>query len=211
MSTRWAPRLQVAAACLLVVAYASLSHYCNASRTPGLGAALALVPLSGVILMVAWRATPPGIAVLLSTGLAATLYRLWPWFELNFSLFYLIQESSIYCLLGLTFGRSLRVGRISFCTRLADKLHGPLSAHEVLYTRRVTLAWAVFFFTVAAISVLLYVLAPLDTWSVYINFCVWPLITAMFVVEYRIRQRVLPQVARRGLLATVRVYLASPE
>jgi uncharacterized membrane protein len=81
----------------------------------------------------------------------------------------------------------------------------------VLYTRRVTAAWAVFFFTVAAVSILLFLFAPLRVWSIYINFCVLPLVGAMFVAEYLVRRRVLPQVRRAGLLATVRVYLATPQ
>ena len=31
------------------------------------------------------------------------------------------------------------------CTQLADKVHGPLSALELRYTRRVTAAWTLFF------------------------------------------------------------------
>jgi uncharacterized membrane protein len=211
VSTRWGRRLQFAAAGLLVVAYASLSHYCNASGAHDLGAALALAPLTFLSLALVWRGTPPIVALLLSAGLAAVLYRIWPLLENHFALFYLVQESSIYGLLGLTFGRSLLLGRTALCTQLADKLHGPLSAREVLYTRHVTLAWAVFFFTVAAVSILLYLTAPLRVWSIYINFCVMPLVAAMFVAEYLVRRRVLPQVARAGLLATVRVYFANPE
>jgi uncharacterized membrane protein len=211
VSTRWGRRLQFAAAGLLVVAYASLSHYCNASGAHDLGAALALAPLTFLSLALVWRGTPPVVALLLSAGLATVLYRIWPLLEKHFALFYLVQESSIYGVLGLTFGRSLLPGRTALCTQLADKLHGPLSPRELLYTRHVTLAWAVFFFTVAAVSILLYLTAPLRVWSIYINFCVMPLVAAMFVAEYLVRQRVLPQVARAGLLATVRVYFANPE
>jgi uncharacterized membrane protein len=89
-------------------------------------------------------------------------------------------------------------------------VHGPLSPREVLYTRHVTLAWTVFFFAIVAISVLLFLHAALRIWSIYINFCVLPLIGAMFLAEYLVRRRVLPLVKRGGLLATVRVYFASP-
>jgi uncharacterized membrane protein len=75
----------------------------------------------------------------------------------------------------------------------------------------VTAAWAVFFFSIAAVSILLYLLAPLRIWSIYINFCVLPLVGAMFVAEYLVRRRVLPQNRRAGLLATVRVYLATSQ
>jgi uncharacterized membrane protein len=208
---RWGRRLQCAAACLLVVSYAGLSHYSNSSAAHGLGAALALAPLTTLGLILAWRGTPPLAAMALTVALAVVLYYLWPLLEQNFSLFYLLQESAVYCLLGLTFGRSLLPHHTAMCTQLADKVHGPLSAREVLYTRHVTAAWAVFFFTIAAVSILLFVYAPLRIWSIYINFCVLPLVGAMFVAEYWVRRRVLPPIERAGLLATVRVYFANPQ
>jgi uncharacterized membrane protein len=207
---RWGRRLQFAVACVLVVAYAGLSHYCNSSGAHGLGAALALTPLTALALILTWRWMPLA-AVLLAAGLAALLYHWWPLLEQNFSLFYLVQESGVYSLLGLTFSRSLLRNHVALCTQLADKLHGPLSPREVLYTRHVTAAWAVFFFAIAAVSILLFMCAPLRIWSIYINFCVLPLVGAMFVAEYLVRRRVLPQVRRAGLLATVRVYFVSPQ
>lgn len=211
MSRRWGRRLQYPAACLLVVAYATLSHYCNSARAPGLGAALALAPATGIASILVWRSTPPPAAMLLLAGLALLLGMVWPLMERNFPLFSVVQESGVYGLLGVTFSRSLAGGRIALCTRLADKVHGPLLPREVLYTRRVTGAWAVFFFTIAALSILLFVGEPLRIWSLYINFCVLPLVGLMFLAEYLVRRRVLPQVEHGGLLATLRVYLAHPQ
>jgi uncharacterized membrane protein len=209
VSKRWGRRLQYAVACLAVITYAGLSHYCNSTGAHRLGAALALTPLTAVALVLAWRWAPLA-AIFLAGTLAAVLSKFWPLLEGNFSTFYLVQESGVYTLFGLTFSRSLLRNHTALCTQLADKLHGPLSPREVLYTRRVTAAWAAFFFTIAAVSILLFLNAPLRIWSIYINFCVLPLVGAMFVAEYLVRRRVLPQVKRAGLLATVRVYFASP-
>ena len=206
---RWGRRLQYAVACVLVITYAGLSHYCNSAGAHGLGAALALTPLTVLALVLAWRWSPLA-AIPLTAGLAAPLYDFWPLLEQNFFVLSLVQESGVYSLLGLTFSRSLLRNHVALCTQLADKLHGPLSAREVRYTRHVTAAWAVFFFAIAAMSILLFLRAPLRIWSIYINFCVLPLVGAMFVAEYLVRRRVLPQVKRAGLLATVRVYFASP-
>ena len=212
MNARWRRRLQCAAAGVLLAAYAGLSHYCNSvDGAHDLGAALALGPLTLLALILAWRSTPPPLALLLTGGLAGLLYTLWPLFKQNYALFYLVQESGIYSLLGLSFARSLMPNRVALCTQLADQVHGPLSPREVLYTRRVTLAWAVFFFAVAAASVLLYALAPFRIWSVYINFCMLPLVGAMFVAEYFVRRRALPETRRAGLLATIRVYFATSQ
>jgi uncharacterized membrane protein len=196
---------------VLVVAYASLSHYCNAHGVRDMGAALALAPLTLLILVVVWRSWSTLAAVVATAGWGLVLFSVWPIMARNFSLFYLIQESSVYAILGLTFANSLRRNKIALCTQLADKVHGPLSPQEVAYTRRVTAAWSVFFFTVATVSVALYVGAPLRIWSIYINFCVMPLVAAMFIGEYVVRRRVLPQIKRVGVMASVRIYFASPQ
>jgi uncharacterized membrane protein len=207
---RWDRRLQCAAACVAIAAYAGLSHYCNSvAGGRDLGAALALAPLTVVATILAWRSAPPAVAALLFAGLIGLLIGLWPVLRQNYPLLNLVQDSSVYGFLGFTFARSLLPGRVALCTRLADKERGPLSTHEVRYTRRVTAAWTIFFFAVTAVSILLFVSAPLRIWSLYINFCVLPLVGAMFVAEYLVRRRVLPGVKRTGLLATVRVYLAT--
>lgn len=207
----WRRRLQCAAVCLSVGAYAGLSHYCNSVAGAGsLGAALTLAPLAAVALALAWRWMPPLTAALATAGLAGVLYCAWPLLTQNFRFISLLQDSGVYCLLGVTFARSLTPSHVAICTQLADKVHGPLSPREVRYTRGVTVAWTLFFFGLAAVSVLLYAAAPLRVWSFYINFCALPLIGAMFVAEYLVRRRALPGGPRAGLLATVRVYFANP-
>ena len=211
MSAHIGHRLQCAALCLSIAAYAGLSHYCNTHGSADLGAALALGPVVGLAVLFAWRSLPPAAAALLGAGLAILMVVFWSFLRRRFDLFSLVEETGVYVLLGMTFGRTLRRGRVALCTQLADKEHGPLSPFEVLYTRRVTAAWTAFFFAVAAASMALFVGAPRRIWSLYINFCVLPLVGAMFVAEYWVRRRVLPQVRRAGLLATVRVYLAAPQ
>jgi len=202
-------RVQYAAACVAVALYAGLSHYSNsAAGGRELGTALALAPITLVAAILAWRTTPRAVAALLCAGLAGAIVGLWPVLRQNYPLINLVQDSSVYCLLGITFGRSLLPGRVALCTQLANREHGPLSADEVRYTRRVTAAWSAFFFLITVVSILLYVWAPLRIWSVFINFCVLPLVGVMFIAEYQLRRRILPG-KRTGLLATLRVYLAA--
>jgi uncharacterized membrane protein len=206
---RWGRRLQGAAVCVALGAYAGLSHYCNSvSGARDLGAALALGPITAISMILAWRWMPVPGALLTAIALAGLLFGYWPLLTRNFPLISLVEGSGIYALLGLTFGQSLLPGRVALCTRLADRVHGPLSAHELRYTWRVTAAWTMFFFVIAAMSVILFLRAPLRIWSIYTNFCVLPLVGAMFLIEYLVRRRALPGQPRAGLLATVRVYLA---
>src|ERR1700760_3889901 len=109
---RWGGRLPWAAACVMIAAYAVLSHYCNSmSGASELGALLALTPLTVFALVMCWRSMPPVAAAALTLLLCGLLYTLWPVFKTHYSMFYLVQESSVYGLLGLTFSRSLLSGR----------------------------------------------------------------------------------------------------
>jgi uncharacterized membrane protein len=206
----WRRRLQLTAIVVVLVAYPALSHYSIATaKTHGWAVALALGPVLSVALVLIWRWAHVVVALLAATATAWLLLHYWSLMETNFSLVYLLQECTLYAVMALSFGQSLRRGRVALCTQLADKLHGPLSPDEVLYTRRVTAAWALFFVLIAATTCALFYFAPLHTWSMFANFCVLPLIGLMFAAEYAVRRRVLPQAQPRGILAAVRVYFAS--
>jgi uncharacterized membrane protein len=206
----WRRRLQLSAVIVFVVAYAGLSHYSNtAANNHDLGVGLALGPVLTIGLLLIWRWTHLLIALLAAAAAAVLLRHYWPVLEKNFPVVYLLQEGGFYSLMAASFGLSLFGNRVSLCTQLADKVHGPLTAQELHYTRRVTAAWALFFVSIAAVTVGLFVLAPLRVWSFFANFCVVPLMGLMFIVEYAVRRRVLPHVSRRGILAAVRVYFAS--
>jgi uncharacterized membrane protein len=206
----WRRRLQLAAIIAFVAAYAILSHYSNSlAKTHDLGVGLALGPVITVGLVLVWRGTHLWVALLAAAAAALVLRHFWPVLEKNFSVVYLLQEGGFYSIMALSFGQSLLGRRQALCTLLADKVHGPLTPQEVRYTRSVTAAWALFFVMITAATLGLFVFAPLRLWSLFANFCVLPLIGLMFVGEYAIRRRALPQVPRRGILAAVRVYFAS--
>jgi uncharacterized membrane protein len=202
-------KLFLAAACLLIVAYTALSHYANTHPAPRLGAALSLGPLLAVGVTLLWRSLRPPIALAAGILAAALLYDGWPLVERNFSIVYLLQECTMYGLLAFGFWSSLGPGKVALCTRLADRLHGPLRPLEERYTRQVTLAWAVFFSALAAAILLLYLAAPRALWSAFVNFIALPLVAAMFAAEYAVRRRVLPAAFHSGILTTVRVFFAS--
>jgi uncharacterized membrane protein len=106
----------------------------------------------------------------------------------------------MYSFLAFGFGRSLGRGHIALCTRLADRLHGPLTPREVRYTRQVTAAWAIFFGALTLTILGLYCLASVRAWSLF---------GLMFAVEYAVRRHALPETERRGILASVRVFMSS--
>ena len=207
---RWRRRLQLAAVIAFVFAYAGLSHYSNsAASSRDIGVGLALGPPLAIGLLLIWRWTRLSLALLAAAAAALLLHNYWPVLERNFPMVYLLQEGGFYSLMALSFGQSLLGRRPALCTQLADKVHGPLTAQEVRYTRRVTAAWALFFVLITAATLILYAFFSLAVWSLFANFCVLPLIGLMFAGEYAIRRRALPQLPRRGILAAVRVYFAN--
>jgi len=202
-------RLQLAAVLALIVAYASLSHYCNVTGRRELGAALALMPFIVLAASIFRRSRRPLIWASVGVAAAIVLYDCRALLEKNFSLVYLLQECGMDGLLAVGFGRSLRAGETPLCTRLADQLHGPLTPAERRYTRQVTLAWAVLFVALMLTTLGLYVAAPLAAWSLFVNFVTFPVIVVMFVAEFAVRRRVLPPADRGGILAAVRVFFSS--
>src|ERR1700737_1317851 len=202
-------RLQLAAVVVFFIAYSVLSHYSNSHpKAQNLGAVLSLAPMLTIGLVLIWRWSGALLALLALAAAAWLLREFWPLVTENFPLVYLIQECGFYAIMAWSFGRSLFKGRVPLCTQLADKVHGPLSAAELRYTRKVTVAWAVFFLTNMAVTILLYELIPLRIWSLFANFLSLPLILLMFAVEYAVRRRALPQVKSSNLIDTLRVYFA---
>jgi uncharacterized membrane protein len=194
---------------LFFIAYSVLSHYSNLNpQAPDLRTLLALAPMLTLGLVLLWRWSGALIALLAAAATAYVLRAFWPPLTQNFSIVYLVQQAGFYSIMAFSFGRSLLNDRVPLCTQLADRIHGPLSPLELRYTRSVTVAWVIFFLLNLAATFLLYRFASLRIWSLFVNFCSLPLILLMFVAEYLVRRRVLPQVQRNGLIATLRVYFA---
>jgi uncharacterized membrane protein len=123
---------------------------------------------------------------------------------------YFLQHVAMFLALAAWFAASLRPGRNALVTRFALLVEGTLSPAGLAYTRGVTLAWALFCAATAAISALLFFLAPLTVWSLFANLLTLPLVGAMFVAEYLVRVRVCPELGHgslaRGVLLSVRAY-----
>jgi uncharacterized membrane protein len=204
---RWSRRLQIVAVALLLIAYAGLSHFSNTNpEAKGLATLLAIAPMLILGGLMVWRWNGAILALLLGAVVLLALHHYWNVLSKEFPVVYLIQQAGFYVLMAWTFGRTLFKGRVPLCTEFADRIHGPLTALELTYTRSVTLAWTLFFIGNLAVTFVLFAFAPLHTWSFFVNFVSLPLVLLMFVLEFAVRRCVLPQVHRHGLIATLRIY-----
>jgi uncharacterized membrane protein len=192
----------------LSICGAILAHYAIVqSSTPTLGALLSLLPLAAVGFVAARRARRREL-VLGAIALAAlALWLGWGLLEQNFTNLFFIEHAGMNLLLAVMFGRTLVGGSEPLCTRFARIIHGTLPPEVLLYTRRVTLAWAIFFASLFVVSCVLYFGNFVAAWSFLANIASPILIATMFVVEYAIRLRVLPNHERIGILGGMRAFL----
>ncbi len=196
---------------VLVIAYPLLAHYTIRSAQHGnLGALLAIAPVVLITLVLAWRASRRLLMLGMVLLLCVALWALWPALEHHFGVVYWLQNAGVLLVLCIVFGRTLLAGQKPLCTRFAEAVHPPLTPRHEIYARQVTVAWTLFFAVMVLISTLLFFLAPLATWSVFANFMTLPLVALMFVAEYRVRRRLLPNLRNTHILDAVRAFRNTP-
>ena len=197
---------------VLVLAWAVLAHYGSAGDgTSNFAAGLASAPLVAIVIILLWRVSALWMVLggLLTIGGLALI---WPTVRQNVALLYFIQHLGTNLALGILFGRTLLAGRRPLVTHFALMAHGgKISPTKDRYTRGVTIAWTVFFFGMASVSVLLFFFASAAAWSAFANLLRLLLIVLMFVVEHLVRMRLLPPEDQSSVADTIRGYRLSTE
>jgi uncharacterized membrane protein len=173
---------------------------------PAAGALLCLIPLTGFVLWGLKRVHHRMIVVALLLAIAAVLWRNWAALEHRFPDVFFVEHVVANLALASLFGRTLLRGREPLVTRFARLVHGVMPPDLARYTRRVTIAWTVFFLAIALASTVLYAAGWRSAWSLLVNFLNAALVGTMFVAEYAIRHRVLPDLERIGVLGGIRAF-----
>ena len=195
------------AVALLGLAYALASHLAAAASMPNLlGALVAIVPLLGLALVMAWRSPQRVLMLALFLGTCAGLYAVSDWLVTHYNWVFLLQHAGIYGLLCAAFGRTLQRGQTPMISHFAGIVHGKLSPALISYTRSATWAWTSYFGVIATLSLLLFWLAPVVVWSAFANLLGIPLLAVMFAGAYAVRCYVLPAADRAGPLEAIRAY-----
>jgi len=157
----------------------------TAPRITPFSAALVLVPFAigvgwAIKVEMSWRWAVLIVSSLALLGYAAVSYFSFEHSAITFGLPHLATNLFLMWF----FARTLKAGREALITTIARKVHGSLKPEIESYTRRVTLAWSLFFAMQIVISFGLFSFASLDAWSTYINLLNAPMIVLMFIAEY---------------------------
>ncbi len=191
----------------LSVAGAVLAHFTIVDRfSPALGALLSLVPAALFLLWMARRSRHRWVVAAAIAAAALAAWIEWGSLERNFPNVFFVEHAGGNLVLAFVFGRTLAAGRVPLCARFAEMLHGALPPEVAVYARRVTVAWTIFFASLALASVVLYLGGFLTAWSALATMASPVLVALMFVVEYAVRLRALPHWERVGILGGIRAF-----
>lgn len=168
--------------------------------------ALALVPVLalGYWLVTRSRVRPAWAILLLLAAAAIILLGMQE--RWNLAVAYGIPHAAINLFLLWFFGRTLVRGREPLITRFARRLHETLAPEIEVYTRRVTLAWCVFFAAQIMLSILLFAYAPVSVWLLFISLLTFPLLALMFLGEYIYRVMRYPKHPRVSIWKAIQVF-----
>jgi uncharacterized membrane protein len=189
-------------------AYLVLDYLASSSSQPPLYAVLiGAAPLTIGLIAACWNSSLRLPAMLLCLGgllgVALNLDRLLA----HAAWLYFFQHAGIMTGLGIMFGSTLGSQESALCSRIARiAIAGPLDAHYLHYTWKVTLAWTLYFATSALLSLLLFAFAPLASWALYASLFSPLSLGLMFGGEYLIRLRALPGQPHMSIAQTIQSY-----
>lgn len=207
ISTRQAIQFTVVA--IAGAVYLGMSYLAAASDHPPLIALLAgIIPLGAIVLVSAWHSRARALWLMVYAVCALAFAINLEYLRNHAAWLYFVQHAGAMTLLGITFGITLNSSHTdALCTRMASLVHrDPLDADYEAYTWKVTLAWTVFFAVSALLSVLLFFFGPIEAWSFFANLLTPILLGVMFVGEYLIRLRVLPNRTHFSIAETITAY-----
>ncbi len=195
----------------LIIAWVVVAHLGSAGDvSPALAAAVGLVPLVMAAAILIERVHGRAMKVVAGLCAIAALIAGWPLLTAHVASLYFVQHFGAQLLFGSWFGRTLLPGDTPLISQFARHVLGQeLSESHARYTRRLTVAWTLFFAINLLMSVALFLLAPIEIWSYYANVLNLPLIGVMFAGDYLCRFRFLAPEERPTLAQVVRAYHAT--
>lgn len=209
--TRLTRLLVIAAIAVAGAAYLAFSHLLTIDERPSLlMLALGVAPLTVIALLAAWHSRLRWLALALLVMLAFAVRLYLDELRNHINWLYFMQHAGTMSLLAITFGSTLGRGDAdALCSRVTRlMLTGPVDPVYMRYTWKVTLIWTTYFISSAVMSVGLFFFGPLAVWSYFANLLTPVLVGLMFVIEYGVRVRVLPDRAHFSIAQTIQAYRA---
>jgi uncharacterized membrane protein len=200
----WSWKVLIVLAC---VAYQYLVHSEVSSAQTGLFHAMLLwLPLVALAVWILARSKnrPLWLAALSAAGVVVFLVEYQE--QLGLAAVSGFSHATAYLFLLWYFGRTLARGREPIITRLARNLHGTLQPEMELFTRKLTIAWCVFFAAQVIASALLFAFAPLNAWSLFINLLNLPLLAIMFAGQFVYRMVRHPDFPRTSVWRVIEAF-----
>jgi uncharacterized membrane protein len=200
-------RARVIALAVVAVAYVLGTHWLmtGAPASPW-NAVIVVAPMLAAAAWLAWQRGQRWLAALAALATAALVVQAWRGDGLAVGSIYVGQHVAIHVLLGFVFGLTLQPGREPLVSALARRVHGSLTRAMEVYSRKVTVAWTIYFAAMAALSLALYAFAPFDAWATFANLITPLALLLMFVGEYVLRYRLHPEFERATLRQAMRAY-----
>jgi uncharacterized membrane protein len=166
-----------------------------------------LSPMLVAIAIGAWRGGQHLLGVIAALAVAGLCAQAVTGVIVSPPMLYLAQHAGIHLFLAVGFGSTLRAGRTPLITTLAARVHREFTPARLLYTRKVTIAWTVYFVAMAAVSLALFAFAPFDTWALFANLLTPCAMVLMFGAEYTLRYRLHPEFERTSVADAIRSYM----
>ncbi|MFW5432309.1 MAG: hypothetical protein ACKE5M_08670 [Methylophilaceae bacterium] len=202
---------RLTAVLLLVLAYSALANYTLLSKqNPALGALVAMSPIMVTFILLALRSKRRVLMLGLIILISPLFWLVWSQIKAHYDVVYWLVHESLQFVLLVTFARTLTPDQQPLCAQFAQIVHSTLSPELTDYTRKVTIAWSLFFACVMVMSTFLFFTYPIRVWSIFANFFYLPLVALMFIVEYWVRKRTLPAKDLSNMMEAVHAFTSRP-
>lgn len=197
-----------ALAALASLGYVALSQWLMISAPASPWNAVALLgPMLGVVGVWAWRARHRVLSGCATAAIVALCARAVLGSDMSTEGLYVAQHVLIHAGLALWFGATLRPRRQPLVEMLAERVHRQLTAPMRVYTRKVTLAWTLYFVVMSLLSLALFFGAPFATWATFANLLTPLAVALMFGGEYLLRYWLHPDFERASMADAIRAYM----
>jgi len=166
-----------------------------------------VTPMLAAIAIGAWRGGQRVLGAIAALAIVALCTQALRGIAVAPPLLYLAQHVGIHLSLAIGFGSTLRTGRTPLITTMAARVHHTFTPARRAYTRRLTLAWTLYFVAMAVVSVLLFSFASFGTWALFANLLTPVTLVLMFGAEYGLRYRLHPEFERTTVADAIRSYM----